>query len=151
MSRFFMNLIPSLSEGSAGLGLGHCATEILQRAAVSSFSHGFSCRLCSRLVLKHKSVTCLRISGTRTILTFLLSPLWPPIGNKWEMCTFQRAVLGTLCLEQRAFFYFIMELSLRGEQISNENCSEVIETWCSCYEFIWKPEQTKLCPGWLDS
>lgn len=36
----------------------------------------------------------------------------------------------------RELFYFITELYLTGEQISNRSCSEITETSCSSYEFI---------------
>jgi len=87
--------------------------------------------------LKHTSVAHLRSSCTRMILTFLLffpyhGHLWLCWGNKWYMCTFVRHSQSWA----ESFFYFITELYLTGEQISNRSCSEITETSCSSYEFI---------------
>lgn len=101
VSCLFMRLIRSVSEGSAGLGVGHRVKGNCQWTLTWPRR-----QVLRNSLLKHKSVARVRISN---------APAWAPLGNKWGMCRFLRAVLGTLCCGQRAFLIllwsFLWELS----------------------------------------
>lgn len=104
---------------------------LCHRNSLKSNCTSFFTRLCLKdmfaFSLKHTSVAYCRSSCTRMILTSVLFSSWSPVVlPRKEMIYVQACkAQSVLC---RELFYFIIEIYLTGEQISNRSCFEITET-----------------------